>query len=32
MPKVTNNQYHLWLKSNANMKLSFDASVLIITY
>ena len=32
MPIVTNNQYHLWLKSAANMKLSYDASVLNITY
>ena len=29
---VTNNQSHSWLKSTANMKISFDASVLRITY
>ena len=27
---LTNNQYHLWLKSAANMKLLFNASVLRI--
>ena len=27
-----NNQYRVWLKSSANMKLSYDASVLNITY
>ena len=32
MPIVTKNQYHLWLKSAANMRLSSDASVLRITY
>ena len=32
MPIVTNNQYRVWLKSAANMKLSSDASVLNITY
>ena len=32
MPIVTNNQYCLWLKSAANMKLSSYASVLRITY
>ena len=32
MPIVTNNQFHLWLKSAVNMKLSYDASVLRITY
>ena len=29
---VTINQYHLWLKGAANMKLSSDAFVLRITY
>ena len=32
MPIVTNNQFRLWLKNTANMKLSYDASVLRITY
>ena len=32
MPTVTNNQFHFWLKSATNMKLSYDASVLRITY
>ena len=32
MPIVMNNQYRVWLKSSANMKLSYDASVLNITY
>ena len=32
VPIVTNNQYRLWLKIAANMKLSSDAYVLSITY
>ena len=32
MPIVTNNQYRLWLRNAANMKLSPNASVLRITY
>ena len=32
MPIGMNNQYRVWLKSSANMKLSYDASVLNITY
>ena len=32
MPIVTNNQYRLWLKSAANMKLYSNESVLRITY
>ena len=32
IPIVTNNQFLLWLKIDANMKLYSDASVLRITY
>ena len=32
MTIVTNNQYRLWLKSAANMRLSSNASVARITY
>ena len=32
MPIVTNNQFLSWLKSAANIKFSFDASVFRINY
>ena len=32
MTILTNNQYRSWLKSAENMKLSSNASVMIITY